>query len=67
MGKTTERFIREAECREISGLGPTARYMMEQRGEFPRRIKLTSKAAGWWLPDVIAWQQERRTTGNEAA
>ena len=53
----TDRTIREPECRQITGLCRTTRYMMEKEGTFPARRKLGGRAVGWLLSEVIAWQQ----------
>ncbi|WP_414618502.1 helix-turn-helix transcriptional regulator [Serratia liquefaciens] len=55
----TERVIREAECRLLTGICRTTRYMMEKEGEFPTRRKLGGRAVGWLLSEVTAWQKSR--------
>ncbi|MCO7443500.1 helix-turn-helix transcriptional regulator [Enterobacter hormaechei] len=54
-----ERVIREAECRQLTGICRTTRYMMEKEGNFPARRKLGVRAVGWLLSEVTAWQQSR--------
>ncbi|HBS6290602.1 helix-turn-helix transcriptional regulator [Klebsiella quasipneumoniae subsp. similipneumoniae] len=54
-----ERVIREAECRQLTGICRTTRYMMEKEGNFPARRKLGGRAVGWLLSEVSAWQQSR--------
>ncbi|MFQ8718338.1 MAG: helix-turn-helix transcriptional regulator [Enterobacter hormaechei] len=54
-----ERVIREAECRQLTGICRTTRYMMEKEGNFPARRKLGGRAVGWLLSEVTAWQQSR--------
>lgn len=54
-----ERVIREAECRQLTGICRTTRYMMEKEGKFPARRKLGGRAIGWLLSEVSAWQQSR--------
>lgn len=56
-----ERVIREAECRQLTGICRTTRYMMEKEGRFPARRKLGGRAVGWLLSEVSAWQQSRQT------
>ncbi|EMV3720476.1 helix-turn-helix transcriptional regulator [Escherichia coli] len=56
---TAERVIREAECRQLTGICRTTRYMMEKEGSFPARRKLGGRAVGWLLSEVTAWQQSR--------
>jgi len=57
--QSTERVIREAECRQLTGICRTTRYMMEKEGSFPARRKLGGRAVGWLLSEVTAWQQSR--------
>lgn len=54
-----ERTIREPECRQITGLCRSTRYMMEKEGTFPARRKLGGRAVGWLLSEVTAWQHSR--------
>ncbi|HBQ2476294.1 TPA: AlpA family phage regulatory protein [Klebsiella pneumoniae] len=54
-----ERVIREAECRQLTGICRTTRYLMEKDGKFPARRKLGGRAVGWLLSEVSAWQQSR--------
>lgn len=54
-----ERVIREAECRQLTGICRTTRYMMEKEGSFPARRKLGGRAVGWLLSEVTAWQLSR--------
>lgn len=54
-----ERIIREGECRQLTGICRTTRYMMEKEGKFPARRKLGGRAVGWLLSEVTAWQQSR--------
>lgn len=38
-------------------------FNMEQRGEFPRRIALTSRNVAWDLAEVEQWIEARRSSG----
>lgn len=42
-------------------------FNMEQRGEFPRRIALTSRNVAWDLAEVETWIEARRSSGVQAA
>lgn len=55
----SERVIREEECRRLTGICRTTRYMMEKEGKFPARRKLGGRAIGWLLSEVSEWQQSR--------
>ncbi|MDN0096262.1 AlpA family phage regulatory protein [Yersinia rohdei] len=41
-------------------------YNLEQRGEFPRRMALTSRNVVWDLSDVENWIESRRLSGTQA-
>lgn len=56
----SDRTIREPECRKITGLCRTTRYLMEKEGTFPARRQLGGRAVGWLLSEVTAWQHSRR-------
>lgn len=41
-------------------------YNLEKRGEFPRRIVLTSRKVAWDLAEVEHWIEERRQSDDQA-
>lgn len=41
-------------------------FNMEQRGEFPRRIALTSRNVAWDLAEVEQWIETRKSSGAHA-
>lgn len=41
-------------------------YNLEKRGEFPRRIALTSRNVAWDLAEVEAWIADRKAHGQPA-
>ncbi|WP_434461630.1 helix-turn-helix transcriptional regulator [Serratia plymuthica] len=55
----TSRVVREPECRQLTGLCRTTRYLMEKEGKFPARRKLGGRAVGWLLFEVMEWQQNQ--------
>lgn len=54
-----DRVVREEECKQITGLSRTRRYELEQLGEFPRRRKLSKRACGWILSELMTWLESR--------
>lgn len=48
-------------------LSERAIYDMEKRGDFPRRIALTSRNVAWELSEIEAWIQSRKVSGAQAA
>ncbi|HDV4147670.1 helix-turn-helix transcriptional regulator [Pseudomonas aeruginosa] len=41
-------------------------FNMEQRGEFPRRIALTTRNVAWDLAEVEEWIEARKSSGVQA-
>jgi len=54
------RTIRRSELHLIVPLAETTIYEMEQRGEFPRRFRLTARCVVWDLEEVEAWIEARK-------
>ncbi|HEL5340019.1 TPA: AlpA family transcriptional regulator [Stenotrophomonas maltophilia] len=54
------RTIRRGELHQIVPLADTTIYEMEQRGDFPRRFRLTPRCVVWDLEEVEAWVEARK-------
>nr|WP_223302868.1 AlpA family phage regulatory protein [Halotalea alkalilenta] len=52
--------MRRRELHQIVPLAETTIYEMEQRGEFPRRFRLTPRCVVWDLEEVEAWIEGRK-------
>ncbi|MEW8507254.1 MAG: AlpA family phage regulatory protein [Candidatus Thiodiazotropha sp.] len=48
-------------------LSDRAIYNMEKRGEFPRRIVLTSRKVAWDLAEIDRWIEERKQSRDKAS
>lgn len=66
---TPDRIVRERECKQLTGLARTTRYMMEKAGNFPPRRQLGGRSMGWMLSEVSEWLNSRTkiTTNDKAA
>ncbi|MEI7253899.1 AlpA family phage regulatory protein [Dickeya dadantii] len=64
---TNERIIRENECRQLTGICRTTRYMMEKEGKFPPRRKIGGRAVGWMLSEILEWQRKQPKVITEKA
>ena len=51
----TPRFVREQECRLLTGLSRSTRWRLERNGQFPRRRRIARKSIGWLEGDIRAW------------
>jgi prophage regulatory protein len=54
-----DRIVREKECKQLTGLARTTRYMMERAGKFPSRRQLGGRSMGWMLSEVMEWLSSR--------
>ena len=60
------RTIRRHELHQIVPLAETTVYEMEQRGEFPKRFRLTPRCVVWDLEEDEAWIEERKQASRAA-
>ena len=61
----SDRFIREPECREITGLSRTTRWRLERAKHFPKRARISPNAVAWLESEVQEWLRAR--AGKEVA
>lgn len=60
-----DRFIREPETRDITGLSKSQRHNLmnqvndEGKPRFPRKYSLGDRASAWLLSEVKTWMAER--------
>ena len=52
---------------EMIPLSDRTIYNLEQQGEFPRRIVLTSRSVAWDLAEIEEWIEQRRDSDFKAA
>ena len=65
--ETSHTLINRKRLLAMIPLAERTIYNMEQRGEFPRRITLTSRNVAWDLTEVEEWIEERKSSGDCAA
>ncbi len=63
LATTNRTLINRKKLLAMIPLAERTIYNMEQRGEFPRRIVLTSRNVAWDLAEVEAWVDARRLSG----
>ena len=54
-----DRFVREPECRQITGLSRATRWRLERANRFPKRRQISPNAVAWPLSEIIQWIEER--------
>ena len=57
--KIIDRIVREPECKQLTGMSRTRRHELTREGKFPPKVKLSERASGWRLRDVLAWIESR--------
>lgn len=62
-GKT---LINRKTLRAMIPLSDRAIFNMEKRGDFPRRIALTSRNVAWDLEEIEQWIESRKRSGARA-
>lgn len=60
------RLINRKTLLSMIPLSERAIYDLEQRGDFPKRIALTSRNVAWELGEVEGWIQRRKESGAQA-
>ncbi len=53
------RLLRLPEVCRAVGLRPTAIYLLEREGNFPKRVHLTERAVAWSEQEVSSWISQR--------
>lgn len=54
-----DKHLRRPAVEEITGLKRSSIYLLMSRGQFPRPIKLTSKAVAWPESAIAEWLAQR--------
>ena len=55
----THKVLRLPDVMDRVGLGSSFIYLLIQRGEFPKPIKIGARAVAWIEPEVDVWIEER--------
>lgn len=63
---TSKMLINRKKLLAMIPLSERTIFNMEQRGEFPRRIALTSRNVAWDLAEVEEWIEARKSSGTQA-
>ena len=59
MEVSTDRFIREPECRRVTGLSRTTRWRLEKADLFPKRYPISPNAVAWLESEIQEWLRSR--------
>ena len=53
------RILRWPDVRRVVGLSRSQVYKLISSGQFPKPVKLGSRATGWIEAEVLVWVEER--------
>jgi prophage regulatory protein len=53
------KFIRENEATDITGLSRATRWRLEKRGEFPSRYQISDGISAYKESEVMKWLESR--------
>lgn len=56
-----ERILKLQEVVRITALSRGSIYNMAKAGRFPRPVKLSERASGWFFSEIEAWLVEKAT------
>ena len=58
----TNKYLRRVSVEEVTGLSRSAIYALMAKGEFPRPVRLTTRAVAWSESAVVEWLHSRPST-----
>ncbi len=61
-----DRFVREVECKRITGLSRSTRWRLERAGVFPKRRQISANAVAWLESEIQEWLRARADLGAAA-
>jgi prophage regulatory protein len=61
-----DRYLREPEVQQLTGLSRTTRWRLERSDKFPKRRQLSDNAVGWRLSEISEWLSARPTRSEAA-
>lgn len=54
-----DRYIREKECRRITGLSRSTRHRKMKEGTFPQSYAISAQARAWKFSELMLWMNSR--------
>ena len=52
-------YVGEDECQELTSLSRTTRWRLEDKGQFPSRVRISPGRVGWLRSELSAWSRWR--------
>jgi len=61
----TGRYLRLPDVKAETGLGKTSIYNLIREGEFPKPVKISSRAVAWREGAIEAWKADRQALSDQ--
>lgn len=61
----TGRYLRLPDVKAETGLGKTSIYNLIREGEFPKPVKVSSRAVAWREGAIEAWKANRQALSDQ--
>ncbi len=61
----TGRYLRLPDVKAETGLGKTSIYQLIRDGEFPKPVKISSRAVAWREGAIEAWKADRQAQSDQ--
>ena len=62
---TTTRLINEKQVLALIGLSRSTLWRLEQSGQFPSRLQVSTRAVRWNLAEVLEWIESRQRVNHK--
>lgn len=59
------QYLRLPSVKEATGLSRSTIWRLEEKGEFPKRRKLSKQSVGWLKSDLDSWIASRSHVGQQ--
>ena len=63
---TTQKFVRERERRDLTGVPTSTWYELMDNGNAPLPVKIGPRAVAWLYSELLDWQAARITERDKA-
>lgn len=62
---TTGKYLRLPDVKAETGLGKTSIYQLIREGQFPKPVKISSRAVAWREGAIEAWKADRQAQSDK--
>ncbi len=56
-----QKILRPKQVAAYLSVSPATLWRLNQKGDFPPKIKLSERTVGWHEEDILAWLEKRKT------